>query len=92
MEKYNRFVNNQVEAKFVAYPKTIRLKLLFLRELIFDTAAGIQGVGEIEETLKWGEPSLAMSPHNLKAAAPSELTGNNHHQTIIISSLIVRRH
>lgn len=61
MGKYNRFVNNQVEAKFVTYPKTIRPKLLFLRELIFDTAAGIQGVGEIEETLKWGEPSYVTS-------------------------------
>jgi hypothetical protein len=30
---------------------------LYLRQLIKDTAALIEGVGEIEETLKWGEPS-----------------------------------
>jgi hypothetical protein len=30
---------------------------MFLRRLIFDTAASIEGIGEIEETLKWGEPS-----------------------------------
>jgi len=28
-----------------------------LRQLIFDTAAILEDVGEIEESLKWGEPS-----------------------------------
>jgi hypothetical protein len=30
---------------------------MFLREMIFETAVSLEGVGEIEETLKWGEPS-----------------------------------
>jgi hypothetical protein len=30
---------------------------LILRQIIFDTAASIEGVGDLEETLKWGEPS-----------------------------------
>ena len=30
---------------------------MFLRQLILETASAIEGVGEIEETLKWGEPS-----------------------------------
>ena len=30
---------------------------MFLRQLILETAAAIDSVGEIEETLKWGEPS-----------------------------------
>ena len=30
---------------------------MFLRQLILETAASIESVGEIEETLKWGEPS-----------------------------------
>jgi len=30
---------------------------MFLRQLILDTASSIECVGEIEETLKWGEPS-----------------------------------
>ena len=42
---------------FDAYPKRIRLKLMFLRRLIFDVAARTAGVGELEETLKWGQPS-----------------------------------
>jgi hypothetical protein len=32
-----------------------------LRELIFDTAANTEGVGDVEETLKWGEPAYVTS-------------------------------
>ena len=46
-----------VAAVFESYPQTVKSKLLFLRELIFETASSIESVGEIEETLKWGEPS-----------------------------------
>ena len=49
--------NPRVAAVFKSYPNNIRAKLMFLRQLIFDTAAATKGVGEIEETLKWGEPS-----------------------------------
>lgn len=49
--------NPEVAAVFQSYPQRFRSKLMFLRQLIFDTAASIEEVGEIEETLKWGEPS-----------------------------------
>ena len=49
--------NTQVAAVFNIYPEDMREKLMFLRQLIFDTAAATEGVGELEETLKWGEPS-----------------------------------
>ena len=49
--------NTEVAAFFKSYPQKIRAKLMFLRQLILETAAAIEGVGEIEETLKWGEPS-----------------------------------
>jgi len=52
-----KFKNPEVAAVFAAYPQKIRTKLMFLRKLIFDTAAKTEGVGELEETLKWGEPS-----------------------------------
>jgi hypothetical protein len=39
------------------YPPKIRRKLFVVRELIFKTAAGIPGVGRLEESLKWGEPA-----------------------------------
>ncbi len=49
--------NPEVAAVFNNYPENMRKKLMFLRQLIFDTAAATEGVGELEETLKWGEPS-----------------------------------
>jgi hypothetical protein len=49
--------NPAVDAVFSSYPKPVKAKLLALRRLIFDTAAATRGVGKIEETLKWGQPS-----------------------------------
>ena len=49
--------NPEVAAVFKSYPQKIKTKLMFLRQLILETAASTEGVGEIEETLKWGEPS-----------------------------------
>jgi Domain of unknown function (DU1801) len=49
--------NPAVDAVFSSYPKPVRTKLLALRRLIFDTAAATRGVGKVEETLKWGQPS-----------------------------------
>ena len=51
------FSNQNVKAVFWAYPKGLKPRLMRLRELIFDTAAAIEGVGALEETLKWGQPS-----------------------------------
>lgn len=55
--KQVKFKNPEVATVFAAYPNRFRTKLMLLRQLIFDTAADIESVGEIEETLKWGEPS-----------------------------------
>ncbi|MCA9955864.1 MAG: DUF1801 domain-containing protein [Anaerolineales bacterium] len=53
----------EVTAVFERYPQPIREKLWELRELIFKTAASTPGVGEIVETLKWGQPSyLTVKP------------------------------
>ena len=35
----------------------LKAKLLALRRLIFDTAQATKGVGVLQETLKWGQPS-----------------------------------
>lgn len=47
----------EVEEVFKHYPKRPREKLLLLRQLIFEAALETEGVGMVEETLKWGEPS-----------------------------------
>ena len=42
---------------FDAYPAAVKARLLALRRLIFETAKATKGVGALEETLKWGQPS-----------------------------------
>ena len=49
--------DSAVDAVFDAYPKPVRARLLALRRLIFDTAKATQGVGPLQEALKWGQPS-----------------------------------
>jgi Domain of unknown function (DU1801) len=51
------FSDPAVGAVFRAYPKPLKAKLLALRRLIFDTAKATAGVGALQETLKWGQPS-----------------------------------
>ena len=51
------FTDPAVAAAFECYPKPLKTKLLALRRLILDTARVTKGVGAVEETLKWGQPS-----------------------------------
>jgi Domain of unknown function (DU1801) len=51
------YANPAIAQVFKAYPPNIRRKLLVLRERIFAVAVSTKGVGNIEETLKWGEPA-----------------------------------
>jgi len=73
------FSNADVARVFDAYPPPIRRRLLALRALIFDTAAAMGGVGELEETLKWGEPAYVTTSKSgstirigWKRSAPSQ--------------------
>lgn len=49
--------NPEVAEVFNNYPKHMRQRLMLLRQLVLDTALEMEGVGTLEETLKWGEPS-----------------------------------
>lgn len=49
--------SSEVVEVFNNYPASMRKKLMFLRQLVLETASETEGVGEVEETLKWGEPS-----------------------------------
>jgi len=53
--------NPVVAAAFSSTPKQLRTKLLALRRLILDTARTTDGVGALEETLKWGQVSYLTS-------------------------------
>ena len=49
--------NREVQARFDAYPADVRPRMLALRELVLETARQTPGVGDVDETLKWGEPA-----------------------------------
>ena len=51
------FSDAAVDAVFAAYPIPLKTRLLALRRLILETARTTTGVGALQETLKWGQPS-----------------------------------
>jgi len=87
------FQNLDVAAKFSSYPPEARKALLSLRELVFRTASATPGVGQIEETLKWGEPAY-VTPNRAgstvrmdwKAKDPDRFAMYFHCQTGLIES------
>ncbi len=50
--------NLQIEKIFDAYPDFVRDKMRYLRDLVKETAEGMSEIAELEEALKWGEPSF----------------------------------
>ena len=88
------FQSPDVEAVFSGYPDRMRGKMLALRELVFLTASKTEGVGAIEETLKWGEPSyLTVRPKsgttiriNWHPDRPDDCSVYFHCQTNLIST------
>src|SRR5690606_28656645 len=50
--------NPKVEDIFANYPDPVRNKMRFLRGLVIETAEETEGIDDLEETLKWGEPSF----------------------------------
>jgi hypothetical protein len=85
------FANPAVQSKFDAYPPVARKRLLALRELVFHVAKASPRVGELEESLKWGEPSYstrnkAGSPFRMdwKPRAPDQYAMYFHCQTGLV--------
>ncbi|WP_075343616.1 DUF1801 domain-containing protein [Tenacibaculum agarivorans] len=58
MTHFNLISDPKVEKIFDAYPDFVREKMQFLRELVIKTAKESEEITEIQETLKWGEPSF----------------------------------
>ena len=83
-----------VAATFASYPPNIKTKLMHIRSLIFDVAAETDGVGELEETLRWGEPTYlttrsksgTMIRVGWKQAQPDRYALYFHCQTNLIST------
>ena len=47
----------RVAPVFEKYPDTVKEQMLALRSLVLETAKEINDLTDLEETLKWGEPS-----------------------------------
>lgn len=71
------FSNTLVAAAYAAFPDAARRQLLLLRTLILETASNTEGVGILEETLKWGEPAYLTSVS--KSGSTIRLGWNNKH-------------
>jgi len=65
-KKAGKSRDSAVDAVFGAYPKPVKAKLSALHRLIFDTAKMTKGVGALEETLKWGQPSYLTPDSRIK--------------------------
>jgi hypothetical protein len=83
--------NPAVAQIFDSYPKHIRQKMLFLRQLVFETASEIDGLGEMEETTKWGEPSYIVKGGSTvrmdwKSKTPSQYALYFHCQTKLVDT------
>ena len=48
---------SDIETRLDLHPEPTRSALKRLRRLILDTAATTPGVGQVEEALRWGQPS-----------------------------------
>ena len=52
-------MNKVVKERFDEYPENVRIRLEELRNLMFQIVSELE-LGEVEESLKWGEPSYAV--------------------------------
>lgn len=53
----NLTTNPQTTEVFENYPDFVRSQMKKLRELVLESASEVDGLENLEETLKWGEPS-----------------------------------
>jgi hypothetical protein len=58
MINLNVTTSPEFKDKLLSYPDFVRGKMQFLRELVLETAIEIPEITNLEETLKWGEPSF----------------------------------
>lgn len=91
---FHRFSDPSVKAVFESYPQVIREALEDLRETILGVGDLIQGVGPLEETLKWGQPAYRFRSPDCGAtirigtqAAGTEYGLFLHNQTTLIDDL-----
>ncbi len=90
MEKLS-IENPEIAVIYESYPDDIRSRLLRLRRMILAIGNGIDRIGSVEESVKWGEPSYATisgSPVRLgwKKKDPENYALYFHCQTTLVTT------
>ena len=85
------FQSKEVAEKFATYPPLIKTRLLDLRQLVFEAASQLGLESDIEESLKWGEPSYRTKYGSTlridwKASTPGQYFMFFHCQTKLIDT------
>ncbi|MEP1444972.1 MAG: DUF1801 domain-containing protein [Paraglaciecola sp.] len=71
------FNNSEVEQVFTQYRASTQQILLKIRQWIFEVAANTEKIGQVEECLKWGEPSyVTHTPKSGTTLRLSQLKSN----------------
>jgi predicted GNAT superfamily acetyltransferase len=78
------FGDPAVAAVFASYPDALREKLLALRDLIHEVAAQTEGVGRLEETLKWGQPGYQTPETKSGSTIRLGVTGDGRHAGLFV--------
>ncbi len=65
---------SDINNKLAAYPEILAVRLGVVRKLIQNIAARDKAIGEIEESLKWGQISFAA--RNPKSGTPMRIDGD----------------
>jgi hypothetical protein len=60
----NKFKNQDVAEKFFNYPKKTKEKLLEIRDIIFQVSNETKEIGNLEEVLRWNQPSYLTKETN----------------------------
>lgn len=85
-------MDTNVKNVFNSYPVEYREPLLQIRELIYSVASKIPEVGELEESLKWGQPTYSTvktktgSPIRIDRFEEDKIAMFFHCQTSLVSS------
>ena len=83
-------MDEKVKQKFDSYPGNARSKLMEIRKALFEVASK-DNVGEVNETLKWGEPSYLVKEGSTvrmdwKPKNPEQICVYFHCQTILVET------
>ena len=89
MSNLNVITSSDFESVFANYPDFVRDKLQFLRELVLETAEEIPEIKNLEETLKWGEPSFVNKNGSTLRMDWKKKTPNQYHMYFKCTSRLV---